>query len=346
LKIHKISLDFIFIRLYNTHQRIKIHIPVQGGNSVRTKIRHSGARIRIIAALCCAVLLCLGGGAAFGSPDNAAGYAGGPVEVYGGGVKIDLVNLPFTADGDYYLPLRETLYAFGISGVTWNDGHIHIPLGAEVSEAFDLTVTRIKSVGFYIGGRAVTFAEERLHSGRSARLFADGRSEQTLNLRNPPVLRDGVAFMPLDFFEHLQHRGHISVFALRHERSKNPRDYVVPGEDYFIGTGREHDRFFPVDENGSERLVRRIIVDEAGEAVAVIPVEHQKPAAIRSAEGKIFTQKITAVFYNGFERLSGQSGGKSLEWFVQKPNWSGGRMIMETVAYIPPVYQINGFAAD
>ena len=49
-------------------------------------------------------------------------------EIYNGDKLISLINTPIIYDDNYYLPLRETLNAFGINDIQWDNGKIKISM--------------------------------------------------------------------------------------------------------------------------------------------------------------------------------------------------------------------------
>jgi hypothetical protein len=268
---------------------------------------------------------------------------GTQVHVYNHDTRVQLENTPFIHNGDFFLPLRETLAAFGITGITWDDGLIGVALGTDVVPARDLTVTRVLSAYFNVGHYTVTLREDIAHSGRDAHIFTDGTQQNNINLRNSPILKYGVTFMPLDFFEALQGQGHITGLTIYSPTSRNPRDFIIPGEPYFIGTGYQQQAHFPTDSYGNEVLVHRIVVDDNNSVIAIVTVDNQQQGAIASAYSRILGRRVPsgAVFHNGFERV-GTTGirGRSHYIFIQTRRWGHENWYMQTIAIIPPAYQI------
>ncbi|MBP3359411.1 MAG: M56 family metallopeptidase [Clostridia bacterium] len=61
-------------------------------------------------------------------------------------------------------------------------------------------------------------------------------------------------------------------------------EFIVEGEDYFVGTPAEQKDF---DRDEHDRLYKRIVVDDEGKVIFVIPIENQMPDALHAAEDKL-----------------------------------------------------------
>ena len=66
--------------------------------------------------------------------------------------------------------------------------------------------------------------------------------------------------------------------------TRDPQEFYTEGEDVFIGTPYEQDQF---DRSEHDRLYKRIIVDEAGKVLAVVPVEMQSPEILNNLEERL-----------------------------------------------------------
>lgn len=178
------------------------------------------------------------------------------VTVFNGDTKIPLKNQPFVEEDELYLPLRDILEAFG-GQVTWQNDTIAIqmpPISADNKAAYPASAFSIT-----IGDRAMQIPEDN-----------DIRT-----LRHAPMLRNGNTYVTIDFFETLILCGQTPRLQCKIDRSDDPKDYYADGEEVYIGTVLQQDAYNPVNPDGSLRLVKRILVDEQGKALAVVPIEYQ-----------------------------------------------------------------------
>ena len=106
-----------------------------------TKIRRKSGRIsKIMAAvMSCAVAVTMLGAtivmaavtATYENQNEQIKY-----EIYNGSNMISLTNTPIIYGDSYYLPLRETLNAFGINDIQWDGGKITISMPHSQKEGF------------------------------------------------------------------------------------------------------------------------------------------------------------------------------------------------------------------
>lgn len=174
-------------------------------------------------------------------------------EVYNGDKKIFLNNQPFIYDGQYYLPLRDVLNGFGITDITYNNGMVDVSFPYHPNE-------RYATHGRFVIGRNMIYLENGYQS------LSVG-----LVILGTPILHNGVTYIPFNSIEHLIRYGQLTDITLNVIRPTEPENYYEKGEEVFIGTAQEQDDYMP--ENG--KIVKRIIIDENGETLAVIPVENQ-----------------------------------------------------------------------
>ncbi|MDO5396836.1 MAG: M56 family metallopeptidase [bacterium] len=63
--------------------------------------------------------------------------------------------------------------------------------------------------------------------------------------------------------------------------TKDVSEFIVEGEDYFVGTPAEQEDF---DRDDHDRLYKRIVVDDEGKVIFVIPIENQSSDTLHEAE--------------------------------------------------------------
>lgn len=198
-------------------------------------------------------------------------------EVYNGGTKVNLNTIPFIYDGEYYLPLRDTLNGFGIGNISYNHGDISISLLENERNEMP------QMVKLQVGENTVSFESPVFNS---------------MVIRSEPLLRDDITYVSIDFFELLMQVAKVMPdFKLNVIRPTEPENYYTKGEDVFVGTVAEQDAYNPIDENGNRKIVKRIIVDENRRTIAVVPIENQKSKNIQ--------QKLESV--NKAQILNGYS---------------------------------------
>ncbi len=288
-----------------------------------TKIRSKSGRIsKIMAAvMSCAVAVTMLGGAVvmaavtanYENQNKQIKY-----EVYNGNKLISLTNTPIIYGDSYYLPLRETLNAFGINDIQWDGGKITISMPHSQKE------------GFYADKCEVAIGSDYI-------TYSDG-SASNRTMSAVPILQDGITYVSEFFFEDLMRVGQIPNFRFNVIRDLAPEAYYKPGEEVFIGTLAQQERFSP------DTPVKRIITDENGNTVAVVTVENQQPQKLNSlqVDGDI----VNAGSYGELFNICGviiTADGKH----IYKNN---GIIIYnnnnDRIAFIPVTWQINIPKAD
>ena len=288
-----------------------------------TKIRRKSGRISKIMAgvMSCAIAVTMLGAtivmaavtATYENQNEQIKY-----EIYNGSNMISLTNTPIIYGDSYYLPLRETLNAFGINDIQWDGGKITISMPHSQKEGFYADKCEIA-----IGSDYIT--------------YSDGpASNRTMSAI--PILQDGITYVSEFFFEDLMRAGQIPNFKFNVIRDLAPETYYKPGEEVFIGTLAQQERFSP------DTPIKRIITDENGNTVAVITVENQQPQKLNSiqTDGDI----VNAGSYGELFKICGAiitADGKH----IYKNN---GIIIYnnnnDRIAFIPVIWQINIPKAD
>lgn len=238
-------------------------------------------------------------------------------EIYNGSNLIQLTEKPFIYDDNYYLPLRDTLNAFGITDISFDNGTITINMpGVKGSNPFYSTRCEISPDSYYIN-------------------YTDGYARAD-NMVSPPVIRDGITYVTEYFFYNLIHAGQIPGFHMDVKRNTSPECYYEDGEEVFIGTAQEHDEYYP------DYPVKRIIVDENRNTLAVITVENQQTERITE-----IYQKHIPLACTPFSHLY-SSGIFSINASGEYVPIPSGIMIMrdimgenKLIAYIPHTCQIS-----
>ena len=288
-----------------------------------TKIRSKSGRIsKIMAAvMSCAIAVTMLGAtivmaavtATYENQNEQIKY-----EIYNGSNMISLTNTPIIYGDSYYLPLRETLNAFGINDIQWDGRKITISMPHSQKEGFYADKCEIA-----IGSDYIT--------------YSDGpASNRTMSA--VPILQDSITYVSEFFFEDLMRVGQIPNFRFNVIRDLAPEAYYKPGEEVFIGTLAQQERFSP------DTPVKRIITDENGSTVAVITVENQQTQKLNSiqTDGDI----VNAGSYGELFNICGAiitADGKH----IYKNN---GIIIYNSnndrIAFIPVIWQINIPKAD
>ena len=183
-----------------------------------------------------------------GISDNEIKY-----EVYNGDKKVALNHEPFIYDGQYYFPLRDLLNGFGITDISYNDGTVDVVFPYHPNE-------RYASRGRFVIGKNMIYVENGNQS-----------LDVGLVILGTPILHNDLTYIPFNSIEQLIRYGQLTDITLNVIRPTEPENYYEKGEEVFIGTAIEQDNYMP--ENG--KIVKRIIIDENGETLAVIPVENQ-----------------------------------------------------------------------
>jgi len=245
--------------LYTTKMSGNTRILQKRFNKIRSK---NGRMAKMMAlAMTCVLLVVLGTAivvmAAVYNEDAAIKY-----EVYNGNTEISLKNVPFIADGEYYLPLQEVLNGFGITDITDNNGKIVI----NFPEA---------------GANASARAELETGAAQMWYTCPEGGTLilRSAPLRSAPLTQNGITYVSVEVFEKLMGNDiqQIPNFRLNVIRPTEPEYYHAKDEPVFIGTAAEQDSY--TLEHG-EKIVKRIIIDEQGQVIAVVPVENQLVANI------------------------------------------------------------------
>lgn len=219
-------------------------------------IRNKRKTSKLVSALSAVIAVVMLGTTVFASGvlnGSIGGNENIKYEVYNGDKKISLNSQPFIYDGQYYLPLRDMLNGFGITDITYNNGIVDVSFPYHPNERY---ATR----GRFVIGRNMVYLE----NGYQALSVG-------LVILGTPILQNGITYIPFSSIEQLIRYGQLTDITLNVIRPTEPEKYYEKGEEVFIGTALEQDNYTP--ENG--KIVKRIIVDENGETLAVIPVENQ-----------------------------------------------------------------------
>ena len=201
--------------------------------------------------------------------DNSIKY-----EIYNGNNKISLKSKPFIYDSEYFLPLRDILNGFGITDIAYDNGEITVKFPKEkVNEETDVITLKI--------GEALIHYGEPKPAGYG------------VVQRCAPVLHNDVTFVTVDYFEDIMRTVDLRGFCLNVIRPTEPEHYYTKDEKVFIGTAEEQDNY-------TGETVKRIIIDEKGETIAVIPVENQIPENIEQKLNRTEIANICESFYQAF----------------------------------------------
>ena len=170
-------------------------------------------------------------------------------EVYNGDNKIVLKNEPFIYGSEYYLPLRDILDGFGVNDISYTDGEIKIKFPTY------MTKNEAEEIMLKIGDSLIHYNPV-------------SSKEYGVVMRCAPILHNDVTYVTVDYFEDMMRSFDIQGFRLNVIRPTEPENYYSKNEKVFIGTAEAQDSY-------SGDLVKRIIVDENGETIAVVPIENQ-----------------------------------------------------------------------
>ena len=192
-------------------------------------------------------------------------------EIYNGDKLVPVKHSPMAYGSEYYVPLRETLNGFGITDIAYADGVATItvpeneilapfPVGAEnrYYRQFNIDVN-YKYPAVIFGG------------------------EEAVVLRGAPFIIDGTMYVSVECIEELM-RCYASLenFSLNVVKPTEPEYYYEKGEEVVIGTAAEQDKY---TKNNPQSVVKRIITDDEGKVIVVVPVENQ-------------TQEVTEAIYS------------------------------------------------
>lgn len=193
-------------------------------------------------------------------------------EVYNGDNKITLKNAPFIYDSEYYLPLRDILNGFDVTDIAYAAGEIKIK--------FPKAMTKYET-------------EEIMLKTDDALIKYNPASteEYGVVMRCAPVLHNDVTYVSVDYFEDMMCSFDMQGFRLNVIRPTEPENYYTKDEKVFIGTAEEQDNY-------SGETVKRIIVDENGETIAVVPIENQIPENIQRKTEKTGIWSTYNSFYH------------------------------------------------
>ena len=226
-------------------------------NKIRTNV---SKRARFASYITLAVIMSV---FAFGACLAAAAYMQDVrYQVYDGEKFVNFKNEPFVYKDLYYLPLRETLNIFGITDIAYDDGQIEVSLPAGMK--------RYSSVN---GESSDAPTKLGLEIGKDIAYLAPNYGNVVI--QGVPILYNDLTYVPIYLFEILIQAGHIPDFQFNVIRTDDPKAYYSDGEEVYIGTVYEQDAYNPVNADGTAKIVKRIIVDENGKALIVIPVEKQ-----------------------------------------------------------------------
>lgn len=193
------------------------------------------------------------------------------IEVFNGENKLSLQNDPFIYNGEYYLPLRDVLNGFGITDIRYNNGEIAVKIPTEKAK-YGTNILTMK-----IGSSLIHYGTPSLNG------FG-------VVMRCAPVLYNNTTFVTIDYFEDLMKSADLKGFRLNVIRPTEPENYYKKGENVFIGTAKEQDAY-------SGKPAKRIIVDENGETIAVIPIEQQIPKNIKLKSDQTQKSAICESFH-------------------------------------------------
>ena len=195
-------------------------------------------------------------------------------EVYNGDNIITLKSEPFIYDSEYFLPLRDILNGFGITDITYNNGEITVKFPKE------------KAIG-ETNVMTLKLGEKLIHYGEPK------PAGYGVVQRCAPVLHNDVTFVTVDYFEDIMRIVDLRGFRLNVIRPTEPESYYEKGEKVFVGTAEEQDNY-------TGETVKRIIIDEKGETIAVIPVENQIPENIEQKLNRTEIANTYESFYQAF----------------------------------------------
>ena len=222
-------------------------------NKIRTNV---SKRARVASYITLAVIVSV---FAFGAClAAAADMQGVRYQVYDGEKFVNFKNEPFV-----YLPLRETLNICGITDIAYDNGQIEVSLPAGMKQ----------HIGTATGESSYAPTELGLEIGKDIAYLAPNYGNVVI--QGVPILYNDLTYVPIYLFERLIQSGHIPDFQFNVIRTDDPKAYYSDGEEVYIGTVYEQDAYNPVNADGTAKIVKRIIVDENGKALIVIPVEKQ-----------------------------------------------------------------------
>lgn len=226
------------------------------------------------------------------------------------GAAAHLENKPFIDNNEVYVPLRETLNICGVTdnNITYQDGKITMVLHSDVTDSdytahINIGRQNIKFDGeqsimaAYTDGERTTTHPAVLRDGvtyvplgmliriKQYDVEITDESEEIKDFRYSRAL-------PVKLLKGLQIRkdnenGGFDVLLTDWTvaESTDPADYYENGENVFIGTAEEQETL-GYDHNETNYYhfplnpVKRILVDDEGRVIAVVPIENQRHEAI------------------------------------------------------------------
>ena len=250
--------------------------------------------------------------------------------VYKGDKKMDVTDKMIIQNQEIFLPLRAVLNFYGINDIQWNNGRIQIgfPVDEEVAAYDYMQYSYANRCDFVIGENVAYLS-----------LNEEGRGGQILS--DAPFLINGITYVPQFVFESLSHYGQFLDYRFELHQPTNPKSYYEKDEEVFIGTPIEQADYVPTYENGNVKIIKRIIVNENGEVMAIITAQNQTQEVLDNiAPAYTFDLSIGGPqeFYDCFIGNANryeENRGYHLWSNITVKNK------LKSIAYIPPIYQIN-----
>lgn len=291
------------------------------------------------------------------------------IEVFNGTEQVDLHNKPFLDNGEIYLPLREVLNGMDVGNdeIHWDNDLQEVLVGFPDPTAiiYDPEVT----VSIVCRITVDTYT-----------MSVNGSLD---TLTHPPMMKDDTVYVPIGVFLRIkgaytvdENRNPASYGFLQNlkvvkydsdgkkdvmislrpsytlENCYDPSTYYEPGEKVLIGTAKQQDEYGhynPTDEVRNGKLIKRIIIDDLGEVVAVVPIENQLHETLDKED-------ITFAGANGWERAINSIMNVSdrerlifsqpITVIVHESIMVDDDYKLEKTAYIPIEYQIKVSSSD
>ena len=207
-------------------------------------------------------------------------------EIYNGDKLVPVKHSPMIYGSEYYVPLRETLNGFGITDITYADGVATVtvpedevlaplPVGTEnrYYRQFNIDVN-YKYPAVIFGG------------------------EESMVLRGAPFIIDGTMYVSVECIEELmRYYASLENFSLNVIKPTEPEHYYEKGEEVVIGTAAEQDEY---TKNNPQSIVKRIITDDEGKVIVVVPVENQAQEVTEAIYSNVPARGING-YYGLFE---------------------------------------------
>lgn len=290
-------------------------------------IKSSGRKYVSVLGIIIAALLVSASVLAGGVLNDAVGvYGDGIIEVSYEGKQINLKNKPFAHNEEIYFPLRELLNACGVSDITYSSGNIgfsmYTPQMPEYPVMADVTVGE-NGIRFNLDSGRSDYRMELSGGKRSTThpvLLKEDTAyvplgvlirikDFTLDLRSgseTDYIDDfrysrATRFYLLDGLKIIQNRGDGTYdvvlgtnYDVKGENRFSPENYYSDGERVFIGTADQQESYgyyhkeingyhYPIDP------IKRILIDNEGKVVAVVPVQNQKHEVLDRLDGDTFS---------------------------------------------------------